>query len=210
MRATAGFLKAMAIGVALLCIGASSTAAQDAGSAASPRGSAVVTGAARPIAAWVDFCQTYSGECNLNLAEPTRITWTPAVASTVAAVNRRVNRGLRAMTDQDHLGMPDRWDFAEDGIGDCEDFQLVKRRLLAQAGLPHRAMRMTVVIDEKGEGHAVLTLITDRGDIILDNKTNAVMAWHETGYTFIKRESQDSRSWVSLGGAVSPVVTANR
>ena len=81
---------------------------------------------------------------------------------------------------------------------------------LAEAGLPRRAMRMTVVIDEKGEGHAVLTLITDRGDLVLDNKTNAILPWHKTGYVFIKRESQDAVAWVSLGGVTSPVTTANR
>ncbi len=209
MRAAAKTLKTVAIGLAFLCLGGTSAMAQ-AGYAAASRASAVITGPARPIAAWVDFCQNYPAECALDLNEPARITWTPAIASTVASVNRKVNRGLRAMTDQDHLGVPDRWDFAEDGIGDCEDFQLLKRSLLANAGLPRRAMRMTVVIDEKGEGHAVLTLITDRGDIILDNKTNAIMAWHETGYTFIKRESQDARAWVSLGGVTSPVATANR
>jgi predicted transglutaminase-like cysteine proteinase len=110
----------------------------------------------------------------------------------------------------DHLHVADRWDLAEDGSGDCEDFQLLKRKLLAEVGLPRRAMRMTVVIDEKGEGHAVLTLITDRGDLILDNKTSTVLPWRQTGYTFIKRESQDAVAWVSLGRAASPVTTANR
>jgi predicted transglutaminase-like cysteine proteinase len=71
-------------------------------------------------------------------------------------------------------------------------------------------MRMTVVIDEKGEGHAVLTLITDRGDFILDNKTGAVLPWHRTGYVFIKREGTDAVAWVSLGGVTSPTTTANR
>ncbi|MEE8629514.1 MULTISPECIES: transglutaminase-like cysteine peptidase, partial [Methylobacterium] len=117
---------------------------------------------------------------------------------------------LRAVTDQEHWGVPDRWDLAEDGSGDCEDFQLLKRKLLAQAGLPRRAMRMTVVIDDKGEGHAVLMLRTDRGDLVLDNKTSAVLPWHKTGYTYIKREADESMRWVSLGRAVSPVVTANR
>ena len=51
---------------------------------------------------------------------------------------------------------------------------------------------------------------TDRGDFILDNKTNAVLPWSETGYIFVKREGQDSTAWVSLGGALSPVATANR
>ncbi|GEP01334.1 transglutaminase-like cysteine peptidase [Methylobacterium haplocladii] len=167
-------------------------------------------GAARPILAWTEFCRSYTAECAVDASEPTRIALSPSVWSLVVSVNRRINRSIRAQTDQDHWGVPDRWDLAEDGVGDCEDFQLLKRRLLAEAGLPRRAMRMTVVIDEKGEGHAVLTLITDRGDYILDNKTSAVTAWHETGYTFIKRESQDSTGWVSLGGVTSPMVTANR
>ena len=76
--------------------------------------------------------------------------------------------------------------------------------------MPRRAMRMTVVIDEKGEGHAVLMLRTDRGDLILDNKTSAVLPWQRTGYVFIKREAQDAGPWVSLGRAIGPAVTANR
>ncbi|KQP50313.1 transglutaminase-like cysteine peptidase [Methylobacterium sp. Leaf108] len=173
--------------------------------------SAIVAGAdARPIAAWTEFCQSYAAECAVSTAEAAVITLSPAVWNTIVSVNRKVNKSLRAITDLDHWGSADRWDLAEDGAGDCEDFQLVKRRMLAEAGLSRRAMRMTVVIDEKGEGHAVLTLITDRGDIILDNKTSSVLPWRQTGYTFIKRESQAGIGWVSLGRAASPVTTANR
>ena len=167
-------------------------------------------GEAKPIAAWVTFCQSYPAECAVDRGEPARISLTAASWATIVSVNRRVNKAVEPMTDQDHLHVADRWDLAEDGIGDCEDFQLLKRHLLAEAGLPRRAMRMTVVIDEKGEGHAVLTLITDRGDLVLDNKTNAILPWHKTGYVFIKRESQDAVAWVSLGGVTSPVTTANR
>ncbi|VUF13366.1 transglutaminase-like cysteine peptidase [Methylobacterium dankookense] len=167
-------------------------------------------GAAKPIAAWVGFCQSYAAECAVDTAEAARITLNASTWAQIVAVNKRVNKSVRAMTDMDHLGVPDRWDLAEDGIGDCEDFQLLKRHLLAAAGLPKRAMRMTVVIDEKGEGHAVLTLITDRGDLVLDNKTSQILPWHRTGYVFIKRESQDAVAWVSLGGVTSPAMTANR
>jgi len=171
---------------------------------------AAPVGAARPIAAWVTFCERYAAECAINANEPTRIALTPATWSLITTVNGRVNTRIKPVTDLDHWGSADRWDLAEDGSGDCEDFQLLKRKLLAEAGLPRRAMRMTVVIDEKGEGHAVLTLITDRGDFILDNKTNTVLPWHRTGYTFIKREGTDAVAWVSLGGVTSPITTANR
>ena len=200
-----------AAGLAFTAIAAVSPArAQAAGALPVPAVAAATGGAARPIAAWTQFCQRYASECAIDASAPTTIALTPAIWQMINTINRRVNKSLRAATDLDHLNLADRWDLAEDGIGDCEDFQLVKRKLLAEAGLSRRAMRMTVVIDEKGEGHAVLTLITNRGDLILDNKTSAVLPWAQTGYTFVKRESQSAVAWVSLGGVTSPATTANR
>ncbi len=167
-------------------------------------------GTAKPIAAWLDFCQRHPAECALDPAEPAQITLNPATWRTLAAVNRRVNTRIKPMTDQAHWGVTDRWDFPDDGYGDCEDYQLLKRRMLVERGLPRRALRMTVVIDEIGEGHAVLMVRTDRGDLILDNKTMAVLPWQRTPYTYVKREGQDSTAWVSLNGVASPVATANR
>jgi predicted transglutaminase-like cysteine proteinase len=66
------------------------------------------------------------------------------------------------------------------------------------------------VIDELNEGHAVLMIRSDRGDYILDNKTSTVLPWDQTGYVYVKRESQDNQAWVSLGGRTSPTTTANR
>jgi len=126
----------------------------------------------------------------------------------LATVNREVNRRIKPITDLKHWGVVDRWDFPDDGWGDCEDYQLLKRKLLADRGLPRRAMRMTVVQDGKGEGHAVLMVRTDRGDFILDNQRGAILPWTRTGYVFVKREGQTSRAWVSLETDASPVVTA--
>lgn len=169
-----------------------------------------IVGEARPIIAWTAFCERYAAECTVDTTEEATIAVTPKVWQTIVSINRSVNTRIRPVTDQQHWGVADRWDLAEDGSGDCEDFQLLKRKLLAEAGLPRRAMRMTVVIDEKNEGHAVLMLRTDRGDMILDNKTSLVLPWHDTGYVFVKRESQTAIGWVSLGGATSPVSTANQ
>ena len=171
---------------------------------------ALAVGEARPIAAWVDFCRRLPMECATDSAEAATVAFSPKVWQAMVSVNRRVNASLKAVTDADHWGLADQWDLPTDGAGDCEDFQILKRKLLAEAGLPRRAMRMTVVIDEKNEGHAVLMVRTDRGDFILDNKVDAVLPWHQTGYVFVKRENQDRLGWVSLGGAISPTVTANR
>jgi predicted transglutaminase-like cysteine proteinase len=171
----------------------------------------VKVGTARPLAAWTRFCQQRPEECAVDPSEPATIALTPQAWKTLVQVNRQVNGAIKAVTDQDHWGVEDRWDFAEDGYGDCEDYQLVKRKQLVEAGFPRRALRMTVVIDEEGAGHAVMMVRTDRGDFVLDNKRNAVLPWHRTGYTYVKREGDDASSWASLGGAfVSPVTTAGR
>ena len=47
---------------------------------------------------------------------------------------------------------------------------LLKRRMLMQAGWPREALLITVVRDKKGDGHAVLTVKTDKGEFILDNQ----------------------------------------
>jgi predicted transglutaminase-like cysteine proteinase len=171
---------------------------------------AAAVGEARAVFGWVSFCQRHPDECAFSPVEPASIALTPRTWQLIVSLNRRVNTDIRPLSDQEHWATADRWDMPTDGMGDCEDFQLLKRKLLAEAGLPRRAMRITVVVDEKGEGHAVLMLRTDRGDIILDNKTNDILPWHDTGYIYVKREGQEGPAWVSLGGVSSPVITANR
>jgi len=166
------------------------------------------TGKANPTPAWIDFCRRRPSECTIDPAEPKVIALTPAVWQMLATINRVVNQRIKPITDVKHRGVVDRWDYPDDGWGDCEDYQLLKRKLLAERGLPRRAMRMTVVQDDKGEGHAVLMVRTDRGDFILDNQRAAILPWKRTGYVFVKREGQTSQAWVSLETAASPVVTA--
>ncbi|MCG7393403.1 transglutaminase-like cysteine peptidase [Microvirga sp. ACRRW] len=167
-------------------------------------------GVAKPIMGWVRFCEQNPAECSVDTSEPASIQLTAKDWQTLQRVNRQVNAGVKAKTDKDHWGVEDRWDFAEDGYGDCEDYQLLKRRKLVEAGFPRRALRMTVVIDEEGAGHAVMMVRTNRGDFILDNKRNIILPWHKTGYTYIKREGDDGATWASLGGQVSPTMTANQ
>jgi predicted transglutaminase-like cysteine proteinase len=191
-------------------IGGATTEAQPLGSLPSRADPIEKNGSARPVSAWVKFCERFPAECAVDTAEVAVMEMTPTLWNALTAVNRRVNGRVKPMTDRAHWGTIDSWDFPDDGVGDCEDYQLLKRRMLVERGLPRRALRMTVVIDELGEGHAVLMARTDRGDYVLDNKINAVLPWERTGYTFIKREGQDGTAWVSLGGRSSPVTTANR
>lgn len=168
------------------------------------------SGEARAPYAWNDLCKRSPAECRINASEAERVEMTPKLWKTIVTVNTRINREIEAETDQDHWGVVDRWDIPSDGKGDCEDYALLKRIRLAELGIPRRAMRMTVVIDEENAGHAVLMIRTDRGDFILDNKRNAVLPWGQTGYLYVKRESEYKTGWTSLGGAQTPTVASVR
>ncbi len=167
-------------------------------------------GPAGPTPAWIKFCEHEPQECAVDASEPVVLSLNQDVWLTILEVNERVNRTILAVTDQDHWGEADRWDYPNDELGDCEDIQLLKRKLLLDAGLPRRALRMTVVLDEHGMGHAVLMIHTSHGDFVLDNKRDAVLAWQQTGYHYVKREGDDGSAWVWLGGQIAPTVTATR
>jgi predicted transglutaminase-like cysteine proteinase len=201
--------RAVLVGLPLI-IGGATSEAQTLASLPSAGQTIEKSGAAKPILGWVRFCDEMPAECAVDANEPSTVALSQTTWNTIVTVNRRVNGRIKPITDKEHWGLVDRWEFPDDGMGDCEDFQLLKRRLLVEKGLPRRALRMTVVIDELGEGHAVLMVRTDRGDYILDNKTSTVLPWDQTGYVFVKRESQDNQTWVSLGGRTSPTTTANR
>lgn len=168
------------------------------------------SGQAGPTPAWILFCKQMPHECAVDSSEPAAVALDKETWKLLVDVNERVNATILPVTDQDHWGVADRWDYPDNGMGDCEDIQLLKRRVLIEAGLPRRALRMTVVIDELGAGHAVLMVRTNRGDYILDNKRAAVLSWQETGYRYVKREGSESATWVWLGNQAAPIVTATK
>jgi len=149
---------------------------------------------------WVEFCSEYAPECETKPLEPRDVVLTTKARKEMARINHSVNDAIKPITDLEHWGVVERWNYPDDGYGDCEDYVLLKRRMLMQAGWPRQALLVTVVRDKRGDGHAVLTAKTDRGEYILDNQNEEILLWTETGYRFVKRQSQrDPNVWVSLG-----------
>jgi predicted transglutaminase-like cysteine proteinase len=149
---------------------------------------------------WVEFCIEYDPECKTNPSQPRDVVLTTAAWKDLVRVNRWVNTNIKPMTDLEHWGVVERWNYPDDGYGDCEDYVLEKRRMLLRAGWPREALLITVVRDQHGDGHAILTVKTDKGEFILDNQRDDVLLWSDTGYRFVKRQSQsDPNLWVSLG-----------
>jgi predicted transglutaminase-like cysteine proteinase len=160
---------------------------------------------------WVEFCTEHSQECAVKPTPPRDVVLSSSAWRDLVRINRHVNKSIKPMTDLEHWGTVERWSYPDDGIGDCEDYVLLKRRLLLQAGWPREALLITVVRDKRGDGHAVLTVRTNKGEFILDNQEEKVLLWSETGYRFVKRQSQSSPNiWVSLGDPRPAPTTASR
>lgn len=149
---------------------------------------------------WVDFCQRYAGECERGALQPLDVELTPKASRDIARINKWVNAHVEPETDMDHWGLADRWDYPLDGKGDCEDYALLKRKMLIDLGYPRQALLMTVVKDGDEEGHAVLTIKTNKGEFVLDNLNDEMRPWTATGYRFVKRQSQEDQNvWVAIG-----------
>ncbi|HEY7665537.1 MAG TPA: transglutaminase-like cysteine peptidase [Xanthobacteraceae bacterium] len=164
---------------------------------------------ARVPAGWAEFCAEYAPECETEPLPARDAALTPKAWKELARINDRVNDTIKPITDVEHWGVSERWNYPDDGRGDCEDYVLLKRRMLIDAGWPRQALLITVVRDGQGDGHAVLTVKTDKGEFILDNQNDDVLLWSETGYRFVKRQSQtDPNVWVALGDARPATTTA--
>ena len=159
-----------------------------------------VFGQTPPPVGYVNFCARNTEECQLvrpAYANST-ILLTPQRWAELNEVNSYVNAEVEPVSDIDLYDVPEHWGYPR-GAGDCEDYVLLKKRYLEGLGFPAEALLITVVLDETGAGHAVLTAKTDAGDFILDNRRDAIHRWSETRYQFLKRQSQqDPQVWVAL------------
>lgn len=157
-----------------------------------------VFGSAQPPYGFVRFCEANPVQCRISRDNESRFSATPERLSELDEVNRLVNRAIEPETDYELYGVSEYWTLPR-RKGDCEDYALLKRSYLMKRGWPSSSVLLTVVRDEKGEGHAVLTARTMQGDYILDNKVEDVKLWSATPYAFVMRQSYlDPRVWVSL------------
>jgi predicted transglutaminase-like cysteine proteinase len=166
-----------------------------------------------PPMGYVTFCQIHKLDCRPKGPFADRIQLTRSRLSELKQVNDQVNTTVVPMTDLEHYGKIDWWTYPVDGKGDCEDYVLEKRRRLMALGWPESTLLITVVRDEDNEGHAILTVRTNEGDVILDNKRRDITRWADTPYVFVKEQSQrNPLLWVSLvppDSAPQPVTASN-
>jgi predicted transglutaminase-like cysteine proteinase len=147
-----------------------------------------------------NLCTRLPSICAIHVASSHRHTVRLADhGALLAQVNRAINHRIASTTDRQLYGRDEYWALPTTA-GDCEDYVLLKRQTLLALGFAETSLLITVVHDENGEGHAVLTIPTTEGDVVLDNRRDDILPWWNTGYAFIKRQSEaDPVKWVSLG-----------
>lgn len=145
-----------------------------------------------------EFCKSRPDECLQTANAIAAVPLTEALWQQLLAVNAGINQQVVPVTDQELYQVAEFWTYPN-GYGDCEDYALAKRRELINAGWPASTLLMAVVKQANGEGHAVLMVRTDRGDLVLDNQIGSIDLWSQTPYKFIKRQSQaNAGQWVDM------------
>lgn len=169
----------------------------------------VVADASVPVG-WTTFCKAQPSECVQSQRSDEFVTIDHEHWAQLQQINALVNREIQGVGDNDHygiykMGIINWWTYPDDGAGNCNDYVILKKKLLIEAGWPRSALLLTVVLDKQNEGHLVLMARTNNGDLILDNLSDTIKGWEGTGYTFIKRQSADDpNSWVRLESGRTP------
>ncbi|GAA2866416.1 putative transglutaminase-like cysteine proteinase [Aminobacter niigataensis] len=158
-----------------------------------------------------ELCKRSPIECNEKTASKAPVELTRSLWKEIVAINDEVNTAVAPRTDMEMWGQEEVWSYPTTGAGDCEDYVLEKRRRLMALGVPAGNLLVTVVRQPNGEGHAVLTVRTSLGEFVLDNLDTQVMAWNETPYTYLKRQSErNSGVWIAINDGRADAVASVR
>ena len=152
-----------------------------------------------PPMGFIGFCMDDPTQCEGGTDTPTNMVMTPDRWNELNTVNDYVNSSVRQIEDIANYGVSENWSYPNENGGDCEDFALLKRKLLIERGWSPADLLVAVVREWNGAGHAILVVDTDRGEVVLDNKNWAIVAWNDTPYTWVKRQSRERPYiWVNL------------
>jgi predicted transglutaminase-like cysteine proteinase len=144
--------------------------------------------------AQVRFCLQNPDECRPSQGAA-MVELTAAAEAQLSSTNTNVNRSIIGVNDN---AGSDVWSVNVKS-GDCEDFALTKRDHLIAMGWSPRALRIAVAQTRSGEGHAVLVVTTDKGDLVLDNRSDRIKSWKEADLHWIKIQSGDNpKLWYAL------------
>ena len=135
-----------------------------------------------------NYCRETPQDCVSNTVSPLAPVLTDKRWAQLIEINHHANISVSPATDMELYSKEEYWTLPGK-YGDCEDYVLLKRKLLIKRGWPVSSLLVTVVRQPSGEGHAVLTVRTSKSDFILDNLNSEILPWNKTVYQYLKRQS---------------------
>ena len=88
---------------------------------------------ARAPIGWIQFCNDNARDCEAQGGGARDVVLNAKAWSDLVRINRWANEHIKPVTDMEHWGVVERWDYPKDGYGDCEDYVLLKRQMLMKA-----------------------------------------------------------------------------
>lgn len=117
-------------------------------------------------------------------------------AAKLITVNKEINAAIQYREDPSR----DVWEVGGQE-GDCEDFAIRKLQVLTQQhGFPRGALTLSACRLDRGRGHAVLLVHSDRGVYVMDNLTPRILPWRKLPYKWVAREEPGApfRLWRAI------------
>lgn len=151
----------------------------------------------RPPPGFLSFCVREPTQCAAGpAAGPVRLD--PQTWELLSRVDADVNAHTRRLDDRTNHGVPEYWAIVRNGHGDCNDIAVTKRSILHHAGIPLRDLRLALVATDSGDRHVVLTVVTERGDLVLDSLSSEIRPWNDTPYRWLMRQDGSAIGWAAI------------
>lgn len=165
---------------------------------AQPAGHAKSLAAVAAPPGFRDACRRYAWLCRAE-ASSARPLSDARLLALADRVNAQVNGAIVQVDDRVNYDVAEYWSLPDNGRGDCEDLALLKTKMLLEAGVDPKRVMMAIVLDRRGNNHAVLLLRLDAGDVMLDSLSDRVAPWHRSGYTFLAKQTSGNKAqWGAL------------
>lgn len=119
-----------------------------------------------------------------------------AILTLAHSVNSTVNARIRPRSDKSLYGVEEYWTLPVDA-GDCEDYALLKMRLLIDQGVPASRLRLAQVMKRDVPSHVVLIVepSPDR-QYVLDSLQGGIAPRARSAYVFLKiQKRNDPARW---------------
>lgn len=191
-------MNVLALTIAALIVSgyASSATAQD----VQPVGKEIV-----PPFGYIGFCLRNAKDCQRSQDARDTINLDKTKWRELNHINDYVNQTIRPADDIALHNRTEWWSYPSKNRGDCEDYALLKRKLLIERGWPANSLLLAIVKQWDGRGHAVLLAVTQQGEYVLDNQHWKIELWQKTSYQWVKRQSKHHPYvWVNLDAARQP------